>query len=217
MSDNYISNEKKASDLEDNYRAWKVNSMTESGYFLIFQGFVENDILKSISGNALKLYMYLGIKSNNFAGVVWHSNEKIAAYFEKSERTIRLWMKELEDKKLIKRMRLAYDGIAYTFLLPYKISYSDKYLKKIEGFLVYKNNKIYIKTNNEYLSISNGIYMEVYDNITDEWIFGKIYTYRYKELLEEDNNDIKYIFKGINCVYEKALFGSINIKVRTTI
>ncbi|MDU4912867.1 helix-turn-helix domain-containing protein [Clostridium baratii] len=103
---------------EFNY--WKREALDEAGYFIIFQGFLEEEILKNISGNALKLYLYLGINSRNSTGVVWHSNKKIAEYFNKAERTIRSWMKELEDLKLIKRMRLDYDGKVYTYLKPYK-------------------------------------------------------------------------------------------------
>lgn len=221
LNDEYVNNWRKANELQDVYRHWKLNSMDESGYFLIFQGFLETDILKHISGNALRLYIYLGIRSNNFAGVVWHSNERIAAYFNKSERTIRLWMKELQDNKLIKRMRLEYDGRSYTFLLPYKINSTDKYLKEIEGLLVNKNKKIYIFINNEYLPVSSGLYIEIYDNITQEWILGRIYAYKNDTLFDEFNDefdgDIEYVFKAINCFYEKDLGSNISLKIRATI
>ena len=115
-----LKNRDKSLLMRNNYKIWKYNALSESAYFIIFQGFLETNILKEISGNALKLYIYLGINSNNYEGIVWHSNKKIASYFDKSERTIRTWMKELEDLKLIKRMRLDYDGIVYTYLQPYK-------------------------------------------------------------------------------------------------
>lgn len=115
-----LKNRDKSLLMRNNYKIWKYNALNESAYFVIFQGFLESNILKEISGNAMKLYIYLGINSNNYEGIVWHSNKKIAKYFGKSERTIRTWMKELEDLKLIKRMRLDYDGIVYTYLQPYK-------------------------------------------------------------------------------------------------
>ncbi|MEG2985089.1 MAG: helix-turn-helix domain-containing protein [Peptostreptococcaceae bacterium] len=217
MHDKYIKNSEKATHLQDNYREWKINSMNESGYFLVFQGFLENDTLKDISGNALKLYLYLGVHSNNFAGVVWHSNERIALYFNKSQRTIRGWMKELEDMKLIKRMRLQYDGIAYTFLLPYKCGYNDKYLRKVEGVLINKNKKLYIKIEKEYLPISSGLYLEVYDTITSEWIFGKIYAYKSNFFIDDSYEDIKYIFKSLNEDYEKDLRENIQMNIKATI
>ena len=110
----------KSLEMRTEYRYWKEHSLNTTGYFIIFQGFMEENLLKDISGNALKLYIYLGINSNNMEGIVWHSNKTIAEYFDKSERTIRLWMKELEDRGLIKRMRLVYDGNVYTYLKPYK-------------------------------------------------------------------------------------------------
>lgn len=114
-----MNNKNKSIVLRRNYKMWKTVSLSDSGYFVIFQGFAENNLLKNISGNALKLYIYLGLYSNNYEGIVWHSNSVIAKYFERSERTIRLWMKELEDNNLIVRMRLKYDGNVYTFLKPY--------------------------------------------------------------------------------------------------
>jgi len=116
---NDLSNKEKARLYKRNYREWKKNSLDESGFFVIFSGFIDSDKLKKISGNALKLYIYLGIYSNNMTGEVWHSNKTIAKYFGKSERTIRAWMKELEDMNLIKRMRLEFDGEPHVYLQPY--------------------------------------------------------------------------------------------------
>lgn len=153
-----MNNKEKSRQLRFEYRYWKQQSLEKSGYFIIFQGFLENNILKDISGNALKLYIYLGVNSNNMEGIVWHSNKTIANYFNKSERTIRLWMKELEDKNLIQRMRLQFDGQVYTYLKPY---YDQKgNLKKLlPGYLIFDNNnnlcfknlnQTYLLNNNEY-------------------------------------------------------------------
>ncbi|MCU7757198.1 helix-turn-helix domain-containing protein [Bacillus cereus] len=114
-----LSNKKKAKLYKDNYKKWKEYSLNENGFFIIFSGFVEENKLKKISGNALKLYIYLGMYSKNMTGEVWHSTKTIANYFGKSERTIRGWMKELEDQHLIKRMRLEFDGQPHVFLQPY--------------------------------------------------------------------------------------------------
>ena len=115
-----LTNANKAELYKKNYSIWKASSLESYGYFIIFSGFIENDKLKIISGNALKLYIYLGMHAKNHTGEVWHSNKRIAKYFGKSERTIRTWMKELEDLNLIKRMQLEYNGEAHTYLQPYE-------------------------------------------------------------------------------------------------
>ena len=121
-----LSNKTKAKLHKENYKKWKEYSLEENGFFVIFSGFVEENKLKKISGNALRLYIYLGVYSRNMTGEVWHSNKKISKYFGKSERTIRGWMKELEDQHLIKRMRLEFDGQPHVFLQPYNAGESRK-------------------------------------------------------------------------------------------
>lgn len=115
-----LSNPEKAKLYRSNYEIWKKHSLETNGYFVIFNGLIESEKLKKISGNALKLYIYLGIHSKNFTGEVWHSNKTISKYFGKSERTVRDWMKELEDLNLIRRMRLKYNGEPHVFLQPYE-------------------------------------------------------------------------------------------------
>jgi DNA-binding Lrp family transcriptional regulator len=112
--------------LKRNYEAWKRNGLSNGGYFVIFNGFLKETKLRAISGNALKLYIYLGLNSNNMSGEVWHTNKSIAKYFTKSERTIREWMKELEDLNLIKRFQLEFNGISHTYLQPYELEYKTK-------------------------------------------------------------------------------------------
>ncbi|WP_420685972.1 helix-turn-helix domain-containing protein [Bacillus cereus] len=121
-----LSNKRKAKLYKENYKKWKEYSLNENGFFVIFSGFVEENKLKKISGNALKLYIYLGMYSKNMTGEVWHSTTTISTYFGKSERTIRGWMKELEDQHLIKRMRLEFDGQPHVFLQPYNAGDSRK-------------------------------------------------------------------------------------------
>ena len=79
----------------------------------------EKGLLKELSGNALKLYIYLGIYSKNETGESWHSVERIAEYFDCDKRTITRWFKELEDKELIFRVQKGYKRAANTFLKPY--------------------------------------------------------------------------------------------------
>lgn len=112
-------NKRYAESIKNNYTKWKKDSLSDTGYFVIFKGFMDGKKLKDISGNALKLYLYLGLNSNTRTGEVWHSNSTIAKYFDRSERTVRLWMQELESLNLIKRFQLNFNEESHTFLQPY--------------------------------------------------------------------------------------------------
>ena len=114
-----IPNYRKKSLLNNNYKKWKENKFETEGFFPIFISFKEEFLLKNLSGNALKLYIYLGLRSGNNTGETWISIETICKYFEKSPRTISYWLKELIDKGLISRFQLEKDSSSHTFLLPY--------------------------------------------------------------------------------------------------
>lgn len=166
------------------YREWKLEALDESGYFIIFQGFLENELLNKISGNALKLYIYLGINSDNFNGIVWHSTKKIAKYFKKAERTIRTWIKELEDLNLIERFRLEYNGVIYTHLRPYKYK-KDKKLSDIEyiigELIIDESNLLYIKgivSPKVMLTTQQLKSLEVYNKELNLWIKAKVMALR---------------------------------------
>ncbi|KEI09441.1 hypothetical protein Z957_04525 [Clostridium sp. K25] len=116
-----LTNSQKAELYKKNYSTWKQTGLDNYSYFLIFKGFIESYKLKNISGNALKLYIYLGMYSKNNTGEIWHSTYTIAKYFNKSERTIRTWSKELEDMYLIKKMQLEFNGVSHTYLQPYDL------------------------------------------------------------------------------------------------
>lgn len=173
------SNQQIANELKEIYSKWKRDSISEKGYFIIFNGFKTTDKLKDISGNALKLYIYLGLNSNNYTGEVWHTNATIATYFGKSERTIRGWMQELESLNLIKRFQLEFNQESHTFLQPYsnfepsKYVYiyrlKDKRYREIIDLTAYEDdiklsidycfsditNKYYIKIKPSYFQISS--------------------------------------------------------------
>jgi len=109
------------------YSSWKKKSLNESGFFVIFNGFLDEKkplshkaLLQEISGGALKLYIFLGIKSDNFTGESYYSIKSIANYFGKSERTINNWFNELEKLNLIYRAQLEYNGVSHTYLQTYK-------------------------------------------------------------------------------------------------
>jgi len=114
-----LSSYAKTENAKRNYAKWKENAINENGFFIIFNGFVESKILKNINGNALKLYIFFGVHSKNSTGESFYSIKEIAAYFNKSERTISNWIKELEKMYLIERYQLTYDEVAHTYLQPY--------------------------------------------------------------------------------------------------
>lgn len=117
-----LPNYRKGEIYRENYRKWKEKSLDVSGYFPIFQPFKEGYILKDLSGNALKLYVYLGMQAGNKTGETWVTIDTMAKYFEKSNRTISNWLEELIVHNLIVRMQLRYDEPAHTFLMPYGYS-----------------------------------------------------------------------------------------------
>lgn len=101
------------------YEKWKQNGLRDSGYFIIFNGFLDNNILQKISGGALKLYVYLGIKSNNTTGESFYKIETMAEYFQVNTRTITNWINELKQNNLIARYQLKFNGVSHTYLRPY--------------------------------------------------------------------------------------------------
>lgn len=114
-----IPNWKQAEELRKQYEAWKMESLKSAGFFPIFNAFKDTYLLRRLSGGAVRLYIFLGLMSNNNTGETWVSLETIAKYFGKTTRTVSSWIEELEKCGLIKRMQLHYNGVAHTFLLPY--------------------------------------------------------------------------------------------------
>lgn len=223
MNFDRLKNSEKSLIMRNNYKRWKFDGLNEAGYFIIFQGFLETGKLKDISGNALKLYIYLGINSNNFEGIVWHSNERISKYFGKSERTIRTWMKELEDMNLLKRMRLKYDGNVYTYLQPYEFKCNPtevnefKYI--MEGELLKDEiGGLYVKGENNYIPIINSMHIDLWDDDGEEWIPGRIEIRRMDFIYGEfDRNKIIYLFRSNDRREVINISNSKNLKVRIII
>ncbi|MZP28410.1 HTH domain-containing protein [Heliobacterium undosum] len=121
-----MSNQEKANRLCEEYKKWKTSSLELFGFFPIFVTFKETFLLRNLSGNALKLYVYLGLMSKNLTGEAWVSVETIARYFERSTRTIDNWVKELEEIGLIERMQMKPNDVAHTYLRPYGLEYIEK-------------------------------------------------------------------------------------------
>lgn len=115
-----LPNYKKAEIYREEFDVWKKDFLGSEGYFPVFQPFKDGLFLKKLSGNAVKLYLYLGLRSGNSTGETWVSIGTMAQYFGKTERTISSWLEELENLKLIKRMQMEPNKVSYTFLRPYK-------------------------------------------------------------------------------------------------
>lgn len=114
---NKQSNREKAEELRADYKRWKAAALNTGGWFPVFNGF--KLFLPSISGNALKLYLYFGLHSKYDKGESWHSIESIASFFGKSPRAINDWVKELQDAGLIERMQMELNQESHTFLKTY--------------------------------------------------------------------------------------------------
>lgn len=117
-----LPNYRKGEIYRSNYKKWKEKSLDTVGYFPIFQPFKEGFLLRELSGNALKLYVYLGLHTGNKTGETWVTIDSMAKYFEKSNRTISAWLEELIAHDLIVRIQLNYNEPAHTFLVPYGYS-----------------------------------------------------------------------------------------------
>ncbi|MCI0184646.1 helix-turn-helix domain-containing protein [Sulfoacidibacillus ferrooxidans] len=85
----------------------------------MFSTMVSEDVLNRVSGNAIRLYVYLGHRGVNETGECWITIETMARYFKKSKRTVSYWLSELENVGLIKRIQFNLDESAHTFLRPY--------------------------------------------------------------------------------------------------
>ncbi len=102
------------------YEKWKKEKLNNKvGYFIIFQDLKNKDLLKKISGSALKLYIYLGLHTKNYSGECNVTISNMAKYFNKDERTISYWIRELEDLGLIERIQFKIKEPAHTYLKPY--------------------------------------------------------------------------------------------------
>lgn len=125
----------------EEYSIWKRTALDRFGFFPIFQPLKESFLLKNLSGNALRLYLYLGLMSDNETGETWVGIETMASYFGKSKRTISDWLRELESSGLIERMQLKQNGVAHTFLKPYRGSSFFDYNSLQKGLLNERTNQ----------------------------------------------------------------------------
>lgn len=103
------------------HERWKKGNYSKKvGFYPVFKDFKYTH-LADISGGALKAYLYFGLHSNNDTGECWHSTERMSEFFGVDIRTIKKWITELEERKLIYRVQIGFNRAANTFLLPYKV------------------------------------------------------------------------------------------------
>ncbi|WP_037285719.1 helix-turn-helix domain-containing protein [Saccharibacillus sacchari] len=111
--------------LRDDFGIWKRNVQEMNKPFFAIHTDFKQLFLKDISGGALKLYIYLGFHAKYYTGELWHTNEEISSFFEKDQRTITTWFKELEEIGLIFREQKGFRMKANTFLRPYGFSFHE--------------------------------------------------------------------------------------------
>ncbi len=115
--------------IREQFNFWKDEQhKLSAGFFPVYNDFI--NYLPKLSGGACLLYLYFGLHSKNKTGESYHDIGRIARFFNKTTRTITEWASELEKKELIHRMQVKYNGVTYTYLLPYG-SNSENYLKSI--------------------------------------------------------------------------------------
>lgn len=106
--------------LRKNYSEWRnIQRKQKAPFFIIYKEFLENDKLKDINPTALKVYIYLGMYSNNETGECWHSVQTMADYFGMDKRTINRALENLIDIGLIERIQKGFKRVSNTFLKPY--------------------------------------------------------------------------------------------------
>ncbi|MFZ2260843.1 MAG: helix-turn-helix domain-containing protein [Luteococcus japonicus] len=115
------SNNNKVVSLKKFFSSWKQEGLDNHGFFVIFNGFLEENILQKISGGAMKLYIFLGLKSDNKTGESFYKISTISDYFKVSDRTVSNWFSELEKLNLIIRYQLKFNSVSHTYLNSYKL------------------------------------------------------------------------------------------------
>lgn len=112
--------EERMDDLRTNYEQWRKNQKEiKAPFFIVYSDLLKSNKLKDINPTALKIYIYLGLHSNNETGECWHSVQTIADYFEMDKRTINRALENLIDIGLIDRIQKGFKRVSNTFLKPY--------------------------------------------------------------------------------------------------
>ena len=109
----------KLQELRSLHKKWKeFNKQKNIGFFQIFnKDFSEK--IPQLSGNSIKLFVYLGTFADSYTGELTVSVDKMQKDLNCTKRSIQNWLKELTDHNLIMRVQLGYKSKTHTFLLPY--------------------------------------------------------------------------------------------------
>jgi len=110
--------------MKRDHREWRKNLQLEkTGFFPVFSNQIKPYLQGedgNPSGNAMRLFIYLGIHSNNETGEVIGVNLRMMEqFFQCKLRTLQYWLEELEEAHLIKRVQAKFKGTSTIFLLPY--------------------------------------------------------------------------------------------------
>lgn len=129
----------KFSNPHKEWRQWCFQN--KKGFFPVFTPeFV--DKFKEVSGNALRLYLYLGAHINNREGYTLLAIETIAKEYKATKRTVHNWFQELRDNRLLLRIQPGFKQPTYTYLLPYHEQFLDLYpgiQELINEYMVHEN------------------------------------------------------------------------------
>ncbi|HEU4963476.1 MAG TPA: helix-turn-helix domain-containing protein [Bacilli bacterium] len=106
--------------LREQHQRWRKWLMGRRGFVQIYYDeFLEIVRRENVSGNAVRLYLFLAKHADWETGELRVSVQRIEGFFDCSKRTVLNWLKELEEAKLIKRIQAAPNRFAFTYLLPY--------------------------------------------------------------------------------------------------
>jgi len=119
--------EEELEQLSKKYRSWirKNKKKTEGKSQCFF--FLPRSFLKCMTGEdklspgAIKLYVYCGIVMDKMKGYTLIGLDKMSKDLGVHKRTVSNWFMELNERKLIERHQMEFNGACCTHIMPYKI------------------------------------------------------------------------------------------------
>ncbi|MFX3643251.1 MAG: helix-turn-helix domain-containing protein [Candidatus Pristimantibacillus sp.] len=172
--------------LRRSHSSWK-NELhkTNKPFFAIHTDF-KYQFLKDISGGALKLYLYLGFHAKYQTGELWHTTEEISLFFDKDQRTVGTWFKELEDSGLIFREQKGFRMKSNTFLRPYGFVFDGPDMEDEEA-----NYEAIVQDINDSLAVDwHPAYTIIMNNYFTEYTV--VIIYKEKDKAEDNRYHVSY-------------------------
>lgn len=131
----YASDQATFSRLHKDWRKWSFQN--KRGFFPVFTPeFLK--LMPKISGNAIKLYLYLGSHINNQEGSTTVTIDTISKDLNATKRTVHNWFQELKENRLAIRIQPGFKQTTTTYLLPYHEDFLQRvpsvYLDLIQEF-----------------------------------------------------------------------------------